>query len=631
VLRLRNPANRVNQPHRKVLGAGGVKGRLILRAINLMTPRERLGAFGIVFLSLLSGFVEMAIVSLVVPVVYMIVDPASFAQSKLGAYVARFVSLGDAQGAIGILGASIAATLVLAAGIRFATIYASERHAAACRNRLSRAMLDRLIDAPLEWSERYSTGAKLNLITQDVVSWRNDFLQNILMLLQSAFMILLPATAVMALATVEGMGAIAAIALLVAGVIAVFRRRIRATSGRVVVARDQALQRLTQFLAGIREIKLSANSRHFTDRFASDSRYVSALGIVARLWASSPGILIYTLGQLGFLATAFVFWATSDSAADAAAHLALMAVFFARVMPSFNAVGNQVAQLFRSAPQVDAILAAISTLDRATEPASNVPRVPAPADWRSIRLEKVEKTYRGADRRALALDGVVFERGKVYGIVGRSGSGKSTLASIVSGLVEPTSGRVLLDATDLAHIDRKSWFRAIGYVAQPPFLLDASLEENVTFGNDADQPLLERTLAHASLSALVASLPHGAETAVGERGNRLSGGQLQRIAIARALYRRPKFLIFDEATSALDNETEREIQAVLADRDPDRLTLIVAHRIHTLAGCDEILVLENGALVDRGTYQSLAVDSPAFRAMLSATSAAAATDRPAAE
>lgn len=610
---------------------GLLKGLLAWRAIKLMAPRERIGAVGILGLSLLSGVMEMAIVSLVAPIVYVIVDPSNFVQSKLGAYVGHFVDIDNTQGAVGALGSAVFAALLMAAGIRLATIYASEKHSAVCRNRLSREILDKLIEAPVEWSERYSTGTKLNLLTLDVASWRNDFLNNILLLQQSVFMIMLPALAVVAIATVQGLGAIAAIALLVAAVIAVFRRGIRTASGRVVVARNKALQRLAQFLAGLREIKLSANRRFFTDRFAADSRQVADLGVVARLWASSPGILIHTLGQIGFLATAFVFWATADSAADAAAHLALMAVFFARVLPSFNAAGNQVAQLFRAAPQVDAIIATIAALDRATTPEPRARRVSAPEAWRQIRFERVEKIYRGAERCALALDGVTFERGKIYGIVGRSGSGKSTLAGIISGLIEPTTGRVTVDGTALADIERDSWFRGIGYVAQPPFLLDASLEENVTFGATEDPKKLERTLADASLSMFVASLERGLQTAVGERGSRLSGGQIQRIAIARALYRRPRFLIFDEATSALDNETEREIQKVLTDRDPGRLTLIVAHRIHTLSACDEILVLEDGALADRGTYQYLAANSPIFMAMLAAAPTVAAPERPAAE
>ncbi len=602
-------------------------GFLVWRAIKLMTPRERYVAVGILLLSLLSGLAEMAIVSLVAPIVYLVVDPASFSESRLGAYVGRFVDIDHAQSAVGMLVATIFVALVLAAGLRMFTMYVSEQHGALCRNRLSREILDKLIEAPVEFSERYSTATKLNLLTTDVAAWRNDFINNILMLHQSAFMVLLPGLAVVALATLQGLAAVAMIALLVSVVIALFRQRIRTTSGRVFVARDRALQRLTQFLAGLREIKLSANRRFFTDKFAADSRLVTDLGIVARMWASAPGILIHTLGQIGFLAAAFLLWATSNSAVDAAAQLALMAVFFARVLPSFNAAGNQVAQLFRVAPQVDTVLATIAALDRAIAQKTNLPFVSAPANWRKIELENVEKIYRGTERCALRIDGVTFERGKTYGIVGRSGSGKSTLVSIISGLIEPTRGRVTADGTELVRIERDSWFRGLGYVAQPSFLLDGSLLDNLTFGTEADDAKIERTLAAASLSAFVATLADGTKTLVGERGGRLSGGQIQRIAIGRALYRRPKLLIFDEATSALDNETERDIQAFLADRDPDRLTLIVAHRIHTLTACDEILVLEDGVLVDRGTYQTLATNSPAFKAMLAAVPTVGVSER----
>ncbi|MCZ8312818.1 MAG: ABC transporter ATP-binding protein [Magnetospirillum sp.] len=583
-----------------------------------MSTREQLGAFSIVAVSLLSGMLEIGILAMIGPIVYVLFDPESLSTSKVGTFLALWIDLANQTAALGVFAAAIVMLMLVSASVRLLTLYISERHSVACRTRLANEMLEQLVAAPIEWSQRFSTAAKLNLIQVDVSTWRNDFLQNVMACTQSLVLILMPAIAVVAMAPSMGIGAIAVTAALVAGVVGFFRKHIRRSANAVADVRNVAAQRLMQVLAGLREVKLSGNRRYFVDYFATPNRTASALGISARIWAGSPGILIHTMGQIGFLATAFALWATSDNAAGAAATMAIVAVFFARVLPVFNAIGNSLAQLFRSAPIVHSILEVLSELEAVNRAQAEKSTIEPPASWRRIALERVQKTYLDAEHPALAVDSVVFERGKVYGLVGRSGSGKSTLANILAGLVSPTSGRVSVDDVDLASIDLRKWHRSIGYVAQAPFLFDATIVENVTCGEQLDNVRLAQVLEEVQLAAFVAAQPRGLDTHVGERGGRMSGGQIQRVSIARAVYRRPSILIFDEATSALDGETEREIQSVLAARAPERLTLIIAHRINTLKECDEIVVLEDGKVKDRGTFQTLSMRSPEFKAMLAA-------------
>jgi ATP-binding cassette, subfamily B, bacterial PglK len=598
--------------------AARVTGSLVVRAFGLMSPRERLGAGLIVAVSLLSGLLEIGILGMVGPIIYVLFEPGSLTTSKLGTFLAPWIDLANQTAAIGFFAAAIVALMLVSACVRLATLYISERHSVACRTRLAHAMVAQLIAAPVEWSQRFSTAAKVNLIQVDISSWRNDFLQNAMACTQSLVLIVMPAIAVVTMAPSMGIAAIAMTAVMVAGIVGFFRKHIRRSAQAVADVRNVAAQRLMQVLAGIREVKLSGNSRYFVDYFATPNRTASALGTPARMWAGSPGILIHTLGQIGFLATAFALWATSDNAAGAAATMAVVAVFFARVLPVFNAIGSSVAQLLRSAPIVHSILDVFSELEAVNRAQAAKSVHEPPAQWRRIAFERVEKTYISAERPALAVDNLVFERGKVYGLVGRSGSGKSTLANILVGLVSPTSGRVTVDAVDLASIDMGKWHRSIGYVAQAPFLFDATLVENVVCGEPRDDARLAQVIEEARLAAFVAAQPQGLDTHVGERGGRMSGGQIQRVSIARAVYRRPSILIFDEATSALDGETEREIQKVLAARAPERLTLIVAHRINTLKECDEIVVLEEGKIKDRGRFQDLARRSSDFQAMLAA-------------
>ncbi len=605
---------------------------LIVRAVALLAARERVGALGLAALTLASGLAEMALVSLVAPIVYVVVDQESFAQSRMGAMVGQWVDLSDALKAIPVLIGAVLMLLVASAAIRMLLIFYSERHSAVCRARVSRETLRKLVEAPVEWTEQLNLAVKLNLIVDDVTVWRKDFLNNLLLILQSIFLIFLPATAIFLIASFKGLAAILAIGLAVGAVVAFFRPRIRRWSAYVKAARDVCTQNLIQAISGTREIKMSGRPEFFVERFDRENRRAADLGVVARLWASAPGVIVMTLGQIGFLGATFFIWATSQTTADAVVQLALMAVLVARVMPAFNALGNQAAQLSRAAPNVDSMLRAIERLDQAIASDKRTRTAKVPDNWRQISLRSVAKFYPGSERAAVARIDTTFERGRIYGLVGRSGSGKTTLANMLAGLIEPSEGDILVGDVRLGDIDRDDWRSRLGYVSQTPFILDTDIGGNVTFGMPSDPARIAQAIDAARLTRFLVSLPQGQDTPVGERGATLSGGQNQRIAIARAFYRNPEILIFDEATSALDNETEREIQETLSRRDPGRITLIVAHRIHTLKHCDEILVLEEGKLVDRGRFVDLAARSAVFQAMLAAGPASMpAAAQPAAE
>jgi ABC-type multidrug transport system fused ATPase/permease subunit len=605
---------------------------LIVRAFLLMSMRERLGALGLAALTLASGLAEMALVSLVAPIVYVVVDSESFAQSRMGAVVGQWVDLSDALKAVPALIGAVFVLLVASAAIRMLLIFYSERHSAVCRARVSRETLRKLIEAPVEWTERLNLAFKLNLIADDIAIWRRDFLNNLLLMLQSVFLICLPATAVFLIASFKGLAAILAIGIVVGAVVAFFRPRIRRSSADAKSARDVCIQNLIQAISGTREIKMSGRPSYFVERFDRENRLAAAFGVVARLWASAPGIIVMTLGQIGFLGATLFVWATSQTTADAVVQLALMGVLVARVMPAFNGLGNQAAQLSRAAPNVDSMLRSIERLDQAIAADKKTRTAKVPDDWRQIAFRGVAKSYPGSERAAVARVDAAFERGRIYGLVGRSGSGKTTLVNMLAGLIEPSEGDIMVGSVRLADIDRDDWRSRLGYVSQTPFILDTDIGSNVTFGMPTDPARIAQAIEAARLTRFLASLPQGTETPVGERGATLSGGQNQRIAIARAFYRNPEILIFDEATSALDNETEREIQETLSRRDPGRVTLIVAHRIHTLKHCDEILVIDEGKLVDSGRFDDLAARSAVFQAMLAAGPASMhAAARPAAE
>jgi ATP-binding cassette subfamily B protein len=196
--------------------------------------------------------------------------------------------------------------------------------------------------------------------------------------------------------------------------------------------------------------------------------------------------------------------------------------------------------------------------------------------------------------------------GSKTALVGETGSGKTTLGYLVARLYDAERGEVRIDGTDVRDLTFDSLAAGVGVVSQDTYLFHASIRENLAFARpDATDDEIEQAARAAQVHDLIASLPEGYETLVGERGYRFSGGEKQRIAIARTILRNPPVLVLDEATSALDNETERAVQRALDELAEGRTTIVIAHRLSTIRDADQIVVLNKGEIVERGTHESL--------------------------
>jgi ATP-binding cassette subfamily B protein len=223
-----------------------------------------------------------------------------------------------------------------------------------------------------------------------------------------------------------------------------------------------------------------------------------------------------------------------------------------------------------------------------------------------VRFERVGFRYPDGPHPALTDVDLTVPAGTALALVGETGSGKSTLASLAARLNDPTTGRVLIDGVDIRDMALADVARVVGVVSQETYLLHGTVRENLLHARpDATEDEMAEAARRARVHDIIAALPDGYDTVVGARGYRFSGGEKQRLAIARTLLRDPRVLVLDEATSALDNETERAVQAALDEASRGRTTITIAHRLSTVRNADRIAVLDGGRVVEQGTHEDL--------------------------
>lgn len=400
------------------------------------------------------------------------------------------------------------------------------------------------------------------------------------------------------------------------GLLRFVRSRLRRYGTLAERATEASLSVLQQSLQDLRSIRVFGREDYFSDLFDDERQRFARSRYALATFAQLPRAVVETL--VFVLLVAFIVVTSPSGAAGSIGVLGLFAYAALRIMPGVNKVISGLNLIRYGGASVDNVIGDLAA------PSPPLRRAGAARDrltWSKVDFAEVDFGYDLDGGQAVAGLDITLERGEMLGLVGHTGSGKSTFVDLLIGLLEPGSGTIRIDGTDLAEV-RGPWQREIGIVSQDVYLLDDTIRRNVAFGlpeDEIDDGHVWRCLRLAQLERFVEASPRGLDTRVGERGVAVSGGERQRIAIARALYREPTLIVLDEGTSALDTSTERDVLGALGGADRDETVVLVAHRLSTVRSCERIAVFERGRVVDCGSYEALALRCAAFRGLLAAT------------
>jgi len=483
--------------------------------------------------------------------------------------------------------------------------YIKGRFAAEAADGISRRLKDRLFDhlqrLPVKYHDRADSGDLIQRCTSDVETLRLALATQVVDI-SNALLLVLTALPIMILLD----GRMAAVSLALVGPIVLYGYfyvgRVKHLFAEVAEAEGQVTRVVQENLTGLRVVRAFARQEFEVEKFSAPNmlyrdRSLRLLRLMSWYWSTSDLFVLSQQGLVLFTGAYFIAQGTLT-----------VGTLFAFIMFS-NMLLWPVRQMGRTLTDLGKSVVALTRMGEIlAEPEEAKPASPVEPPARAEGRIEVTDVKFGHNSECAAVNGVSFavEPGQTLAIVGPSGSGKSTLMHLLLRLYDPSSGSIRFDGRELGSLDRQ-WVRSqFSVVMQEPFLFSKTIGENIRLGRSTapDEEMHEAARA-ADIHDTISGFPAAYATLVGERGVTLSGGQRQRVALARALVRDAPVLLLDDALSAVDAETEGAILSALRNRRGRRTTLVIAHRLSTLAHADQVIVLEEGRVIQRGTHAEL--------------------------
>jgi ABC-type multidrug transport system fused ATPase/permease subunit len=460
----------------------------------------------------------------------------------------------------------------------------------------------------LAFFDRQQTGQLMSRATVDLQSIRFFLGYGLIWISQSALTILFAATVMFVIDPLLAILALAPVPFLIAAARR-YSRRNRPAEQEVQQRVGELTAGAEESVSGIRIVKAFARERHMLDRFRRSVDRVFEQSMVSTRLQSFYTPLMGFLPNVGIAIVLLVGGNQVINGSLTLGEFTAFNIYLVMLSGPVRWLGMSLSMAQRAVASGNRMF---EVLDRDPEMQSPPGAPPLPEGRGRVSLQRVTLRYDGSEPALTGID-LEVQPGRTVALVGPTASGKTSLVGLLARLYDPSEGRVLVDGADIREVDLASLRREIAFVADDSFLFSDTVAANIAYAKpDASREEIEAAARRARAHEFITRLPDGYETVVGERGLTLSGGQRQRVAIARALLAAPRILILDDATSSVDARTEAQIKAGLREAMKGRTTFIVAHRLSTISLAEEIVVLDRGRIVDRGTHEELLERCPLY-------------------
>ncbi|HEX7038660.1 MAG TPA: ABC transporter ATP-binding protein [Trueperaceae bacterium] len=585
------------------------------RILRVLEPAQRRAALGLLPLMVVRAVIDTVGVATVLPFIAVVADPEGALSNRYLGGLYRALGFQDVRSFLILLGLGAFLVLLVSNSLTVAVEFLLKRFAQRQSHLLQRRLMYLALARPYE----DFLGDHSAEIGQNILGEVRQFIDGVLSpYLQVVARFIATLVLLGMLVAVDPLLAVTT-GVVLAGVYALIFQLVRRVLNRIGKERQVAdkarFRTVAETYGGIKDVKVSGRERTFLERFALAARRHAGLEVVLHVTRIVPRSLLEVVAFSGIIGIILYLLSTGRSTSTVISIVTLYAFACYRLIPAVQLIYESVSQLKYSLPSLELIERTFAAAQgRQTSLETGTPL----ALESQVEMRGVSYAYPNAEAPSLHGVDLVIRRGTATAIVGPTGSGKSTVLDLLLGLLRPAEGAVLVDGEPLTPERVRAWQAAIGYVPQHVFLSDDTVARNIAFGvpeDEVDAAAVERAARIAQIHDFVAELPEGYETRIGERGVRLSGGQRQRLGIARALYKDPPVLVLDEATSALDSVTEEAVFASLAELAGLKTVVLVTHRVSTVKGCDQVVVLDGGRVAGSGTYDELMRTSAAFQAL----------------
>ena len=398
------------------------------------------------------------------------------------------------------------------------------------------------------------------------------------------------------------------IALICLGLVAGLFRKASQVAGKEYFEKNMICNKwIHQIFYGIKEVLVMNKAKYFVKKYEETFMEQQKAGITKSIATNTPPYIIETFCVIGIMMVIFFKIGNTSDISSYITIIASFALSVFRILPCVGRVSvniNFIVYFLNNINEVYDNFMESKAWQKNIEDTNPKISVGNMKFSNKVNIKEIKFRYPNTSENILDSISITINKGESIAIIGQSGAGKSTLADILLGLIKPDEGNITIDDMDIFD-NKELWAQNIAFVPQNVYLLDDTIKNNVCFGNDyQDENYIWKVLEEAQIKEYIENLPEKLDTIIGERGVRMSGGQIQRLAIARALYNKPEILVLDEATSALDNETEKNVMCAIDKLQGKMTIIIIAHRLSTIKKCDRIYEICNGKVNER-KYEEL--------------------------